>query len=318
MALDLSGRPFLAYDIEFPPDTIALGTPPFDPQLAEEFWRAFATVGRADPPRPAAHGQEHPPHRRGVLQGGGPGPAGRGAPRGRRHPLDQGDPVISRADPIGSEPAGLGRPVIAVLDYGIGNLRSAEKALQHLGADAASGRRPGPGRGGRRRGAPRGGRLRALCPGPAVERAGPGGPVGHRARGAVPRHLRGVPAALRGIGRGSRRARARASCPARCGGCPRGQASPRCSGTSSKPTAGARSGLLAGAARSGLGLLRALLRPRADRRHLGHLRLRRSGHRLGRAGPGVGNPVPPGEVRGRRPRHPGQLRASRGPTADRA
>jgi imidazole glycerol-phosphate synthase subunit HisH len=30
-----------------------------------------------------------------------------------------------------------GPPVIAVLDYGIGNLRSAEKALQHLGADAA-------------------------------------------------------------------------------------------------------------------------------------------------------------------------------------
>jgi glutamine amidotransferase len=28
-------------------------------------------------------------------------------------------------------------PTIAVLDYGIGNLRSAEKALQHLGADAA-------------------------------------------------------------------------------------------------------------------------------------------------------------------------------------
>jgi glutamine amidotransferase len=28
-------------------------------------------------------------------------------------------------------------PAIAVLDYGIGNLRSAEKALQHVGADAA-------------------------------------------------------------------------------------------------------------------------------------------------------------------------------------
>ena len=28
-------------------------------------------------------------------------------------------------------------PEIAVIDYGIGNLRSAEKALQHLGADAA-------------------------------------------------------------------------------------------------------------------------------------------------------------------------------------
>jgi imidazoleglycerol-phosphate dehydratase len=43
VALDLSGRPYLAYDIEFAPDVIALGTPPFDPQLAEEFWRAFAT-----------------------------------------------------------------------------------------------------------------------------------------------------------------------------------------------------------------------------------------------------------------------------------
>jgi imidazoleglycerol-phosphate dehydratase len=43
VALDLSGRPFLTYDLEFPPDTIALGTPPFDPQLAEEFWRAFVT-----------------------------------------------------------------------------------------------------------------------------------------------------------------------------------------------------------------------------------------------------------------------------------
>jgi imidazoleglycerol-phosphate dehydratase len=44
VALDLSGRPFLTYDIEFPPDAIALGTPPFDPQLAEEFWRAFVTA----------------------------------------------------------------------------------------------------------------------------------------------------------------------------------------------------------------------------------------------------------------------------------
>lgn len=29
-----------------------------------------------------------------------------------------------------------GRPLVAVLDYGIGNLRSAQKAFQHLGADA--------------------------------------------------------------------------------------------------------------------------------------------------------------------------------------
>lgn len=41
--VDLSGRPFLHYDIDFPGQKI-LGDPPFDPQLAEEFWRAFATA----------------------------------------------------------------------------------------------------------------------------------------------------------------------------------------------------------------------------------------------------------------------------------
>ena len=31
---------------------------------------------------------------------------------------------------------GAARPLVAVLDYGIGNLRSAQKALEHVGADA--------------------------------------------------------------------------------------------------------------------------------------------------------------------------------------
>jgi imidazoleglycerol-phosphate dehydratase len=44
VAVDLSGRPYLAYDIDFAPDTAGLGSPPFDPQLAEEFWRAFVTA----------------------------------------------------------------------------------------------------------------------------------------------------------------------------------------------------------------------------------------------------------------------------------
>jgi imidazoleglycerol-phosphate dehydratase len=44
VALDLSGRPYLAYDVAFAPETPPLGTPPFDPQLAEEFWRAFVTA----------------------------------------------------------------------------------------------------------------------------------------------------------------------------------------------------------------------------------------------------------------------------------
>ena len=38
VALDLSGRPFIAYDVD--PVAEWIGT--FDPQLAEEFWRAFA------------------------------------------------------------------------------------------------------------------------------------------------------------------------------------------------------------------------------------------------------------------------------------
>jgi imidazoleglycerol-phosphate dehydratase len=45
VALDLSGRPFLVYDVTLPGDTPLLGEPGFDPQLAEEFWRAFATAG---------------------------------------------------------------------------------------------------------------------------------------------------------------------------------------------------------------------------------------------------------------------------------
>jgi imidazoleglycerol-phosphate dehydratase len=44
VALDVSGRPYLAYGLDFAPDTPGLGSPPFDPQLAEEFWRAFATA----------------------------------------------------------------------------------------------------------------------------------------------------------------------------------------------------------------------------------------------------------------------------------
>ena len=43
VALDLSGRPYLVYEVD--PggggEAYPLGSPPFDPQLAEEFWRAF-------------------------------------------------------------------------------------------------------------------------------------------------------------------------------------------------------------------------------------------------------------------------------------
>jgi imidazoleglycerol-phosphate dehydratase len=41
VALDLSGRPFVAWDVEMP-ECLPLGNPPFDPQLAEHFVRSFA------------------------------------------------------------------------------------------------------------------------------------------------------------------------------------------------------------------------------------------------------------------------------------
>ena len=45
VAVDLSGRPYLVYEVD--PggggEAYPLGSPPFDPQLAEEFWRAFVT-----------------------------------------------------------------------------------------------------------------------------------------------------------------------------------------------------------------------------------------------------------------------------------
>jgi imidazoleglycerol-phosphate dehydratase len=43
VALDLSGRPYFHYEFEFPGEKI-LGDPPFDPQLCEEFWRAFVVA----------------------------------------------------------------------------------------------------------------------------------------------------------------------------------------------------------------------------------------------------------------------------------
>ena len=90
----------LAYGLDFAPDTPGLGSPPFNPQLAEEFWRAFVTAAERDAAHPVPRGQEHAPHAGGELQGRGPLPARRRARRGRWHPLDEGEPVTAvRASP---------------------------------------------------------------------------------------------------------------------------------------------------------------------------------------------------------------------------
>lgn len=43
VALDLSGRPFSAYDVPFG-EVLPLGDPPFNPEMAEHFWQSFATA----------------------------------------------------------------------------------------------------------------------------------------------------------------------------------------------------------------------------------------------------------------------------------
>ena len=43
VALDLSGRPFSVYDVPMG-EVLALGTPPFDPDMAGHVWQSFATA----------------------------------------------------------------------------------------------------------------------------------------------------------------------------------------------------------------------------------------------------------------------------------
>ncbi|HMG44883.1 MAG TPA: imidazoleglycerol-phosphate dehydratase HisB [Acidimicrobiales bacterium] len=42
VALDLSGRPFVVYDVPFGEFVLPLGNPPFNPEMAEHFWQSFA------------------------------------------------------------------------------------------------------------------------------------------------------------------------------------------------------------------------------------------------------------------------------------
>jgi imidazoleglycerol-phosphate dehydratase len=46
VAIDLSGRPFLVYNVDpgAGGEAYPIGAPPFDPQLAEEFWRALVVA----------------------------------------------------------------------------------------------------------------------------------------------------------------------------------------------------------------------------------------------------------------------------------
>ena len=43
VALDLSGRPFVVWDVPFG-EVLPLGSPPFNPEMAGHFWQSFATA----------------------------------------------------------------------------------------------------------------------------------------------------------------------------------------------------------------------------------------------------------------------------------
>ncbi len=43
VALDLSGRPYVVYDVPFG-EVLPLGDPPFNPEMVEHFWQSFATA----------------------------------------------------------------------------------------------------------------------------------------------------------------------------------------------------------------------------------------------------------------------------------
>jgi imidazoleglycerol-phosphate dehydratase len=43
VALDLSGRPFTAFDVPFG-EVLPLGDPPFNPEMSEHFWQSFANA----------------------------------------------------------------------------------------------------------------------------------------------------------------------------------------------------------------------------------------------------------------------------------
>ena len=75
VALDLSGRPYLAYGLDFAPDTPGARYPAVRSPVGRGVLARLRHRGRPHAARAPARGQEHPPHARGELQGRRPVPA---------------------------------------------------------------------------------------------------------------------------------------------------------------------------------------------------------------------------------------------------
>ena len=90
-AIDVSGRPFLVWNVAF--SSPKIGT--FDTELVREFFQALAQNAGITLHVDQSLRRQQPPYRRDLLQGGGAGAArgarARSAPAGRRS-VDQGQP----------------------------------------------------------------------------------------------------------------------------------------------------------------------------------------------------------------------------------
>ena len=124
-AIDISGRGFCAWEGSIPPGTIGN----FDHELTEEFFRALATNAKLTLHLTVDAGHQRAPHDRSGVQGGGASAARGGGARSdrTRRAEHQGDAGVIR---------------IAVVDYGMGNRRSVQKAFEHVGRARRDHRRP--------------------------------------------------------------------------------------------------------------------------------------------------------------------------------
>ena len=288
-AIDISGRPFCLFEAELPPVSIA----GFDAELTEEFFRAVATNAKLTLHLGTRYGSN------------------------AHHLIEACFKAFARAlrEAVAIDPDETGVPStkgtlrdgrmtrIAILDYGMGNLRSVEKALERVGAEAGDHRRP------------RASRARptaSSCPASARSRRRWSGSrelgldrlIAERVDAGTP--VLGICLGFQllfesstelGGADGPRPARGRGDASStRPGSRSRTSAGSRCAGS-------ARVGAHRGDRRRDPVLLRPQLRPATGRRdgRARHRRARRALRLRGRAPAALRGPVPPREVERRRP-----------------
>ena len=125
VALDVSGRPFLVFRTEFPTEKIGA----FDTQLVREFFQAFAGNGGLTLHIETLYGSNSHHIAESCFKGRRPRAWRRGRDRcapGRARAVDEGRALAQHAMSV------------AIIDYGSGNLHSAQKAFERAAREAGS------------------------------------------------------------------------------------------------------------------------------------------------------------------------------------